>query len=786
MATVDAIWDGYVNGDWNTIGTTNGWNWNTPNYGMSTVVPTGTATVPGINTIVYNKDLTFSAPLTTIQNIVFQNPLQAYTFTIQTKAGTPKNELDITGTGLSNANGENFFSQSQGILRFMNVASADQSTITAQSAELVFFKDNSTLSKATLNINANGFAAFDGSASAAKGTIFATGGKFEFNDTSTAASSYITLSADNSYLFFEDRSTAGASIINLIGDASSSLNSFVVFEATSQAGTSKIRNAGTVVFRANSSAQYASITNSDTGYVTFLNASVGGHATIVNGTGCVVDLSQHSAGQFDIGSISGPGKTVLGAGVYVHFTGAIPGTVTGHAVSGDSAAAASAVLITPSLTTNISGAISGAGGVMMDSSGTLTLSGANTYTGDTSVANGTIELATGGSIAGALAFQGLAWGPAIIKLDAANQFSGTIKGMARGDAVDLAYHAFSASDHVTWTQNAANSGGTLSIGTGATQVALNLAGAFTPNLFSLTNDGNGGTLITDLGTTQTVSQGLSTIAANPAFGRIDFADTATNVLTGIDSLGNIAGNVASINFTDGATPVFNLTAAQSVADHAAIMAIATSASLQVTATSSGLNKLMGGHGNDTLTGSAGLNTAVFTGISSDYTMTTSGSSTMVADTIAHRDGADTLNGIQRIQFQDQILAFDLNGDAGQTYRMYQAAFARTPDTAGVSYWVSQVDQGLSLTDLAQNFIGSAEFQSIYGASPTASAIVTGFYTNVLGRAPDASGLSYWLGVLQSGTSEANLLVSFSESAENQAIVAPVIASGISLAPSYFS
>ena len=118
--------------------------------------------------------------------------------------------------------------------------------------------------------------------------------------------------------------------------------------------------------------------------------------------------------------------------------------------------------------------------------------------------------------------------------------------------------------------------------------------------------------------------------------------------------------------------------------------------------------------------------------------------------------------------------------------MYQAAFARTPDKDGVSYWVSQVDKGISLHDMATGFIGSSEFKGIYGASPSVQTLVSGFYTNVLGRAPDASGLSFWVGQVQAGLSTADMLVSFSESGENKAHVAPAIQNGIELSLSFFA
>ena len=85
--------------------------------------------------------------------------------------------------------------------------------------------------------------------------------------------------------------------------------------------------------------------------------------------------------------------------------------------------------------------------------------------------------------------------------------------------------------------------------------------------------------------------------------------------------------------------------------------------------------------------------------------------------------------------------------------------------------------------MAQGFVNSAAFKTVYGASPTNAQIVTRFYDNVLGRAAESGGYNYWLGVLNSGQgSVAGVLAEFSESAENQAGVIGVIGSGIEYTP----
>jgi Domain of unknown function (DUF4214) len=136
--------------------------------------------------------------------------------------------------------------------------------------------------------------------------------------------------------------------------------------------------------------------------------------------------------------------------------------------------------------------------------------------------------------------------------------------------------------------------------------------------------------------------------------------------------------------------------------------------------------------------------------------------------------------VERLQFSDTSFALDIDGAAGQAYRIYQAAFNRTPDAGGLGFWINAKDNGSSLRDIALGFTQSSEFKSLYGANPTNSEIVTQFYANVLHRAAEQGGFNFWLGVLDTkADTVAGVLAAFSESAENQAGVIDIIGNGFS-------
>lgn len=195
--------------------------------------------------------------------------------------------------------------------------------------------------------------------------------------------------------------------------------------------------------------------------------------------------------------------------------------------------------------------------------------------------------------------------------------------------------------------------------------------------------------------------------------------------------------------------------------------------------------LVGGTGADRFTdlggtyklyGGAKTDTAVFAGKRADFTVTREGDALVVTDKTG-KEGSGTFYEVERIQFGDARVAYDTAGNAGQAYRLYQAAFNRTPDVGGLGYQMKAIDDGLSLEQVAQNFINSPEFASTYG-SLNDTQFVTQLYANVLHRAPDAEGLAFHASNLGKGVTRAQTLVGFSESPENQTALIGVITNGM--------
>ena len=175
----------------------------------------------------------------------------------------------------------------------------------------------------------------------------------------------------------------------------------------------------------------------------------------------------------------------------------------------------------------------------------------------------------------------------------------------------------------------------------------------------------------------------------------------------------------------------------------------------------------------------GANTEVFQGALSQYQVTSGGASIVVTDTVANRDGTTSLSSIQQVKFSDVTLVFDLNSaEDTLVYELYQAAFARTPDNVGFRYWATTGDSShLSAISLADAFLAAPEFTQKYGSNPSNTAYVTALYSNVLGRSPDAAGLAYWISQANAGEARDQLLAAFATSQENVNLIAPHISNG---------
>jgi hypothetical protein len=237
--------------------------------------------------------------------------------------------------------------------------------------------------------------------------------------------------------------------------------------------------------------------------------------------------------------------------------------------------------------------------------------------------------------------------------------------------------------------------------------------------------------------------------------------------------GNYTISVVSLDLADNGTS----------ADSRPTFTVNSAANITGTGANDVLHPGAGGNGVD---GGAGIDTAIYAGSRSNFTVAQEAWGFGVNDNVGS-GGHDALINVERVKFDDGSLALDVEGSAGQIFRLYSAAFSRPAEADGLGYWIWRMDSGTTLKQVAKEFMtGQPEFDALYGVNPTNESFVMQLYHNVLHRDPDADGFNYWVDVLaRSGDkteARAQMLIGFSDSLENQALVIGSLKQGLEYTP----
>jgi hypothetical protein len=194
-----------------------------------------------------------------------------------------------------------------------------------------------------------------------------------------------------------------------------------------------------------------------------------------------------------------------------------------------------------------------------------------------------------------------------------------------------------------------------------------------------------------------------------------------------------------------------------------------------------------GVGNNGIDGGAGIDMAVYAGPRANFTVAQEVWGFGVTDKVGN-NGHDALINVERVQFDDGWLALDVDGSAGQIFRLYSAAFSREAEPFGLGYWIWRMDDGTSIQQVSKEFMRQVEFDTMYGVNPSDEVFIKQLYLNVLHRAPDADGFQYWMNTLGHNSNpdkaevRAQMLIDFSDSLENVKLVAENVKHGLDYLP----
>jgi len=322
-----------------------------------------------------------------VSSVVF--PAGASSYTITDAIGT----LTISGAGVTNNSGatQNFVADpvqqvgGDAVISFINQANAGDATYSnygavfeAATVGATEFNNNATAANATFFNHAGfgngGHTTFRDASTAANATFFNDAAEpFTIGGDYGYTQFFGTASADNATFTCYGGADPGFFVV-AYGGAVSFSNDSTAAESifTVEGGTAAQTGGGQLSFSLNSTAANSTITigaGSNGGldaYLYFLQDSLGGQARIMlSGT---LDMSGHNSPGVTTGSIEGPGYVYLGANNL---------TVGSN-----------------NLSTTFSGVIQDGGSVTKIGAGTLTLTGANIYTGGTTIDGGKLSVQT--------------------------------------------------------------------------------------------------------------------------------------------------------------------------------------------------------------------------------------------------------------------------------------------------------------------------------------------------------------------------------------------------------
>ena len=286
----------------------------------------------------------------------------------------------------------------------------------------------------------------------------------------------------------------------------------------------------------------------------------------------------------------------------------------------------------------------------------------------------------------------------------------------------------------------------------------------------------------------------------------DIFDSSANIAGSLGTLQTMAaaGKLIAIGLTDSGTPTLTLSAAQVLADAAALGDISGSYAITLTGGTTTLSvspaqlasdatvlkaitggitfTIDGSAANITVNGVAGhANTVVFSGTASEYTIAPVGnglSQFTVTDSGTGRTSIDTFStDITALQFSDltDIVAQQPGGASsvttGNITELYSAVLAREPDVSGLAFYQNflKTNPTTGLQTFADYFLNSTEYKSSHTyAADTAgdTQFITDSYQNLLHRTPSQDEINFYLtNVMTKPDSHALMLVYFSNSPE---------------------
>jgi autotransporter-associated beta strand protein len=591
-------------------------------------------------------------------------------YLIHNEAGSA---LTFTGAGITVNGGSLYLTTATGsTTTFQNSSSAG--TATSNNQGLMVFANSSTAGNATLG----------------------NGSTLSFRDTSTAGNAAITNSLS---MGFAGSSTAGNAVITN--------DNMLSFNDTSTAGSASITNNGwRLAFYDHSTAGSATITNNSGGTLYFYDNSTTGDATIINNAGGLVYFSGTGPagdGKLSVKSLTGAGTSYLD---FIELT-----------------------LGANNQSSELSGTVTGTGSLVKAGTGTLTLSGGNSYVGGTTITGGTLQLGTAANTGSIIGLVNVRAGTTLSLIN--SDGNGMAVTAEAGGTVDFSNSAGPAGDYKQTVGSIAGAGsyllGANELTVGSKNLSTEVSGVISGTGGSLVKIGagtltlsaantyTGGTTVND-GTLQ-----LGTLArTGSVVGAISVgaAGTLSIVNTGvISSISNAGFTSYSNGMSAGSTAITN-SGTLEFAD------TTTAGSAQITSTGAVNFRNASSAGNATLTINGG--TANFYDTSSASNAAIANSGTLVFRNNSTAASA-TINNSGTLRFGDYSVGENstaasatINNSGTLVFTGYSTAASATINNSGsLSFGYASTAGNATITNTSAN-----AFTQFSGAGPAGNGVLS--------------------------------------------------------------
>jgi hypothetical protein len=451
-----------------------------------------------INAAANSTQLRINSPVVTLSGkgtIVMSNSLNNVIFANQNGDSLVNVDNTIRGAGnIGNGGSLALVNQTAGVINAIGGTLTIQTNLTVENTGVLESNTNTAGSGGLFILNTN----IDNTGNSNAGKITATG-----------TTGHVDL--QNSNIYGGTLSATGAKdVIDVVSGQAAGLNGAVNGQAVNiTTGSKFLVNNNSVLYLYGTITNAGTITLGSTGNTTDirLNSSV----VTLNGGGKIVMTANvnnriiQNQGNAELNNvndtISGSGQ--FGAGGQMYLVNG--GTINANATGGMSINLGGFQTVNSgTLEASGSGSLSVTNGVF--NTGNIFANGANVTIGGNIVGTGT-ETITGsvkleiGSSAGGNANQAVTFtsGAGTFKIDSAQSFTGTLKGMQTGTTLDLANLSSSGA---TLSYSGTTTSGTLTVTNASQNIAavIHLVGNYTQANFHMTGDGASGTNVTYSGT----------------------------------------------------------------------------------------------------------------------------------------------------------------------------------------------------------------------------------------------------------------------------------------------